>query len=65
MSNFDDFLRDGGMTPDEQQKAQIDPFANAVSVFHHGLIERGVDYPAAVEYTRAFLLRSMGDGTKK
>lgn len=65
MSNFDDFLSDSGMTPDEQQRAQIEPFANAVAVFHHGLRERGVDYPAAVEYTRAFLLHSMGGDTKK
>lgn len=63
--NFEEFLRNSGMSPDEQQKAQIEPFANAVAVFHHGLLERGVDYPATVEYTRAFLVNSLGNGTKK
>ena len=55
MANPDDFLNRLGMTPDDQARAEIGPFAATIVALHHELADKGVPLESAHVYVTKWI----------
>lgn len=55
MTNPDDFLNRLGMTPDDQARAEIAPFAATIAALHHELADKDVPLESAHLYVTKWM----------